>query len=71
MELIDNKVNYVIVRLPHMVSLTPRHVSGDRDFNGQGPRIQVDANVQYSSTEVSFRVAMFAQQLYGDKTTAM
>ena len=60
----------VKVTLPRTLTYKPPHTNGDREFNGNGPRIQIRAHVfKAGSNRVAFSLYMKAQETKGDRTT--
>ena len=58
------------ISLPRTMTLTPLHTRGDKEFNGNGPRVVVDASIQYDAQAVYFVVTMIAEETKPDSTTA-
>jgi hypothetical protein len=58
------------IQLPRTMSYIPPHTRGDKDFNGNGPRVVVDASIQYDAQAVYFVVTMIAEETKPDSTTA-
>ena len=56
--------------LPRTFTFTPPHTRGDKDFNGNGPRVVVDARVEYNAQQVFFVLKMIAEETKPDNTTA-
>ena len=58
------------IPLPRTMTFTPPHTRGDKEFNGNGPRVVVDASIQYDAQAVYFVVTMIAEETKPDSTTA-
>lgn len=58
------------VYLPRTFTCLPPHTRGDKDFNGNGPRVVVDASIEHDSQTVHFVVKMIAEETKHDSTTA-
>jgi hypothetical protein len=56
--------------LPRTFTFTPPHTRGDKDFNGNGPRVVVDATVEHDGKAVYFVLKMIAEETKPDNTTA-
>lgn len=56
--------------LPRTFTYTPPHTRGDKDFNGNGPRVVVDAWVEHDDTQIYFVTKMIAEETKPDNTTA-
>jgi hypothetical protein len=59
------------IPLPRTVTLIPTHTRGDKDFNGNGPRVVVDASIEHDAQTVHFVVKMIAEETKPDSTTAI
>lgn len=58
------------IRLPRTMTFVPPHTLGDKDFNGNGPRVVVDAWLEHNDQQVFFVVKMIAEETKPDSTTA-
>lgn len=58
------------VQLPPTPKFTPPHLSGDRDFDGNGPRVEAWAEVTAKGGEIWVSVYMRAQETQSDFTEA-
>lgn len=56
--------------LPRTFTFTPPHTRGDKDFDGNGPRVVVDAWVEHDDTQIYFVTKMIAEETKPDNTTA-
>ena len=61
----------ITVRRPQTITIIPPHTNGDRDFHGNGPHVQVSANLYTQKGQFLFlRVNMRARETEPDNTTA-
>jgi hypothetical protein len=51
--------------------LVPPHTRGDREFDGHGPRTNVNVNFYYDRNQVYFYIYMIAEETQSDWTTAV
>ncbi|WP_428305618.1 hypothetical protein [Lacipirellula sp.] len=57
--------------LPRTYTYTPPPTRGDKDFDGNGPRVVVDASVEHDGKAVYFVIKMIAEETKPDNTTAV
>ena len=57
--------------LPRTYTYMPPHTRGDKDFDGNGPRVVVDASIEHDDKTVYFVIKMIAEETKPDNTTAM
>jgi hypothetical protein len=58
------------IPLPRTLTSTPPHTRGDKEFDGHGPRVVVDASIEHDGQAVYFVVRMLAEETKADWTTA-
>jgi hypothetical protein len=58
------------IPLPRTLTFTPPHTRGDKEFDGHGPRVVVDASIEHDGQAVYFVVRMIAEETKADWTTA-
>lgn len=58
------------IPLPRTMTLIPSHTRGDKDFDGNGPRVVVDASIEHDGQAVYMVVRMIAEETKSDWTTA-
>lgn len=56
--------------LPRTYAYMPPHTRGDKDFDGNGPRVVVDASIEHDDKQVYFVIKMIAEETKPDNTTA-
>lgn len=55
---------------PDIITFTPSHTRGDREYNGNGPNVNARVNIYIDNNTIKARVRMQARETKSDWTTA-
>jgi len=66
----DEPVSRFTAKLPSRVTLMPKLIDGDADFNGNGPNVTVHGSLYHTDTEAQFSLVMIAEESGGGDTVA-
>lgn len=55
---------------PSEITFTPRHTRGDKEYDGNGPRVTASARISVEGNEIKARISMKAEETKSDWTTA-